>query len=591
MWAGHVRSTLAISLDKEGDIKLGVRAYTSARVGTQHLDHDVVGTNQSQSFPYSPSGHLRQNRFFVEAEFSHDLQPLLRKGVGPLALLNDLPFKISLLRYKLVYRGEGEGIYDYGPSEYRTAEAFRKLPPVFGIQPPILLLRQRLRDKATVRNRLFQAFVDLQVSDLFLRIGRQILVWGETDAFRLLDNINPLDASFGGFLIPLDERRVPLDMLRANYYFGTFGPISEAYLEGFLSVDDTVGYQPGVPQGSPWGLQNDSTPNPAILKVHVKPSQTFHDARGGAQFKFNAPLPFVGEGTFGIAHYYTYLDTPRVQTFVRPGFPVGFNFTYDVSGREEPLQYKVRAVQTAPQVQITGATATFVIPAHLARRVHLGGEPVIRTELAYFRNQPRHTQIQLDPFAFTAPGNVCHSGVIVEGEQGPECTGGRLDGDSWNFVLGIDMNQYIRWLNPRNSFFFSTQFFYKHLMHTPTPRRVPGYDQFMQREVLPVAEHVYDPTGGQSPSENIFIRNPADQILQTLAVSTSYRSGTVNPDLTLFYDWTGSFVAVAGVTLLRDPFRFRVEYNFLEAGKLKGASGTSLLRDRDNILFQLEYVI
>ena len=46
------------------------------------------------------------------------------------------------------------------------------------------------------------------------------LAWGETDVFRLLDNINPLDNSFGGFLVPLDERRVPLDMLRISYQIG-----------------------------------------------------------------------------------------------------------------------------------------------------------------------------------------------------------------------------------------------------------------------------------------------------------------------------------------------------------------------------------
>jgi hypothetical protein len=66
---------------------------------------------------------------------------------------------------------------------------------------------------AVFRNRLFQAYLETQVSNLMVRFGRQILSWGQTDAFRLLDNINPIDNSFGGFLVPLDERRVPLDML------------------------------------------------------------------------------------------------------------------------------------------------------------------------------------------------------------------------------------------------------------------------------------------------------------------------------------------------------------------------------------------
>lgn len=588
-WGGCPQAVRAISLDQRGEMQLGVRSYTAARIGTEHLDHDDVGPKVSQSFPYSPAGHLRQHRFFVEAEFGHDLNRLRQEGIGPFRLLNDLPFGISMFRYKLVYRGEGEGIYDYGPREYRTADRFVKdLKPMFGIKPEILLLRQRLRRFGVQRHRLFQAFVDLQVADLFLRFGRQIVAWGETDAFRLLDNINPLDASFGGFLISLDERRVPLDMLRGNYYVGSLGPVSEAYVEGFIAVDDECGHAPAVPQGSPWGLQNDSTPNPALLKVHKRPAASLESARGGGLFKFNAPLPGLGEGTFSIAHYYTYLDTPRVQTFVRPTFPYGQRFEQPVPGRSQPMYYLVRAVQTAPRVQVTGAAATFVLPAHLARRIRLGGEPVFRTEMAYMKNQPRHTQFQLDPFVYANGG--CAHGFRVAGKQGEECTGGRITGDSWNFAMGIDMNQYLRRLNPTNSFFLSTQFFYRHVSGTPKRKFDAGFN-LTQREVLPVPEYLRGPGGAGAPAEQVFVRHPADQLLQTLMISTSYRSGTVNPNLTLFYDWTGTFVAVPAVTFVRDPFRFTVEYDYLEASRLKGASGTSLLRDRDNVLFQLEYVI
>src|SRR5437879_13423223 len=90
-----------------------------------------------------------------------------------------------------------------------------------------------LRRIARQRHRFFLGYVDFEKGPVFLRVGRQILAWGETDVFRLLDNINPLDSSFGGFLIALDERRVPLDMLRASYRLGQLGPLSDAFLEGF----------------------------------------------------------------------------------------------------------------------------------------------------------------------------------------------------------------------------------------------------------------------------------------------------------------------------------------------------------------------
>jgi hypothetical protein len=181
-------------------------------------------------------------------------------------------------------------------------------------------------------------------------------------------------------------------------------------------------------------------------------------------------------------------------------------------------------------------------------------------------------------------------------------------------VLGIDTNQWIRFLNPRQTFFISTQFFYKHLngavkrgplgvMTDPEtgqrrgcdPRRDAGCIDLgvSNGEVLPVPEF-----GKESPQlpgagagQSVLVHNPVDQYLQTLLIATSYFSGQVTPSLTLFYDWSGGFVAIPQVMFSRDPFRFIISYNYLVASRLKGASGVSLLRDRDNLLFQLEYVI
>src|SRR4030095_7760756 len=99
-----------------------------------------------------------------------------------------------------------------------------------------------------------RVYLQAEIGKLFLRFGRQILSWGETDVFRLLDNINPLDNSFGGFLVPLDERRVPLDMLLVNYHFGDIGPFSEVWAEAYAAIDNAVGFDPGIPERSAWSL-------------------------------------------------------------------------------------------------------------------------------------------------------------------------------------------------------------------------------------------------------------------------------------------------------------------------------------------------
>ena len=143
------------------------------------------------------------------------------------------------------------------------------------------------------------------------------------------------------------------------------------------------------------------------------------------------------------------------------------------------------------------------------------------------------------------------------------------------------------------TFFISTQFFYKHIKDNPSDSVLP---------VTAVNIIPEDPKagGGRQPNasnkvygaiEPIFVHQQTDQFLQTLLISTSYRSGTINPSLTLFYDWSGSIVYIPSVTFIHDPFRFTMQYDILDSGGLRGNSGTSLLRDRDNILFQLEYVI
>lgn len=83
--------------------------------------------------------------------------------------------------------------------------------------------RRWARELRAANVRLFEWYFNITKGPLFIRLGRQNLSWGESDAFRLLDQINPLDSSFGGFLTSLDERRIPLNMLRAQWSFGTGG--------------------------------------------------------------------------------------------------------------------------------------------------------------------------------------------------------------------------------------------------------------------------------------------------------------------------------------------------------------------------------
>jgi len=571
-----VATARAISLDKEGDIKLSMRAYTNVRLGTEATDKLVTSVQDSQTFPYSPAGHVRQQRSLLDLELDHNLKSLISRGAGPFVLFDYLPFKFKTLSYHLEYRGEFDTIYDFGPDEYSTAEQYYRIAPnpVTGNQVNVPAERQRLRHVASTRNRLFQAYVEGTVGNLFMRFGRQLLAWGETDGFRLLDNINPIDNGFGGFLISLDERRMPLDMLRLQYFIGQMGPISEAFVEAYGAIDTTVSWDPGIPNGSPWGLPNVNVPSPSSRSFRYDPTRTFDDARGGARLVFNA-----WDATFSVAQYWTNVDTPGIQVLVPPGFPVSFDpATYP---HAFPDNYQVHTAQNAPKVMITGASTTFAIPKFYS---------VVRSEFAYFNDEPRFTQRGLDPFLFQYLDS--DNNLIADPAVRAQRTTGGLDrGDSLNFVLGYDMNQYIRFLNPNQTFFFTTQFFYRHLLNAAKREQIPGFP-VEDGEVQPVVGKLVSPgIFGGAPAEPMYVKQDTDQLLQTLSVATSYRSGMINPVFTIFYDWSGALLYQPGVTIIRDPFRFAIDYSIIDAHTLKGNSGLSLYKDRDNVQFRIEYVI
>lgn len=636
----------AVSLDDRDEIKVGMRSYVNARVGTQGTENEFdFGefrpgesgiTQKSKTFPYSPAGHLRQNRFFVEVEWKHDIDRLREEGFGPLGMLNHLPVRIRNLQYGLTYRGEGDGLYDWGPSEFRTAEQWELCPdndvrgcisrnPATGAFPDVAQLRKDLRHRSVHRSRLFQAYIEADVGKrTWFRLGRQILSWGETDAFRLIDNINPIDSSFGGFLVSLDERRMPLDMLRTIYRIGDIGPLYETFLEAYVAIDNSVGYDPGTPSGSPWALPNTGVPGANTQSKRVTPSRSISDARGGARFAFSA-----GDGTFSLAHYYTYLDIPSIRTSVLPYFP-NKTGTVDENTAFDDV-YSVRAVQKAPLTQITGATMTFALPDLYS---------IVRGEFAFFHDEARFTQSQLDPFIYHFYGNVKDLGApneeglrFVKDDSAPlalinpsvlrkacfkkangqandtdedlcRLDGGRRTGDSLKMVVGWDTNQFIRFLNPNQSFFITTQFFYQHLLgykdRSPYQRTLSDgrvvQERFVQDgEVLPVTEFdTYVPQSGVDTFgavEPNLISQPQNTFLHTLLIATQYRSGTIQPSMTFFYDWGGATVFVPAVTFSQDPFRFSVDYSILTSSRLKGGSGVSLVRDRDTVQFRFEYVI
>ncbi len=90
-----------------------------------------------------------------------------------------------------------------------------------------------------------ELYFDVGFDDTQVRIGKQQIVWGKTDAFRMQDIINPLDLGIASIFLPLEERRIPQLAIDVTQGLGNLGPIQDASLEFVWVVDRFTPVQVG----------------------------------------------------------------------------------------------------------------------------------------------------------------------------------------------------------------------------------------------------------------------------------------------------------------------------------------------------------
>jgi hypothetical protein len=431
--------------DERREMSLSGFAYTRA---TWALSNDKIGNYKG----LWQRGNLVQHRNFVTLEWRHKLDRVSREfpTLGPFFQflnLNDFDYYLNM-------RFEYDGVWEWGgnkPARLRQggtnhqAKYFgaqkEKYPGQFARAVEFQFETSRRRIKEASWNlRLYEAYVNITKGPLFLRIGRQNLSWGETDGFRLLDQINPLDNNFGGFLTSLDERRIPLNMIRAQWDFGVVGPIFDLTLEGFYSIDNKTAATTAL-SGSFWTLANGSsaftvgrTPcgDPFFrskdfpvkgkgLRCSLRaagPHSSLEDGRGGARI-----IGTIRDFTFSLAHYYTWSDLPYVRVGIISPTPT--HLLWDLNGLGNPaltpvtnpwgandptvglggpgtpggifantqaaLERNIRTVVNSKRVQITGASLAF--PLNALASLFVGPDhplhyayTTIRSEVAYFRD-------------------------------------------------------------------------------------------------------------------------------------------------------------------------------------------------------------
>ena len=297
--------------------------------------------------------------------------------------------------------------------------------------------------------------------EINFRIGRQQVVWGRTDLFRVLDQVNPIDFSIQSIYEEFEDSRIPLGIFSAEYRAGAVGAFDDLNLQliwNFEKFRPNVLGQGGQPYNillagdlfralkNCWdngctvsnfatGLVPDgnlATDFPpyviGIRDIHL-PGWDFD--QGGVRLEG----VFRGVGfSINALTFYSQLPSlrggiPAVNPFLAPG--AGHPIVPDPT--EVGGIFKTRPFLPAfdihfPRVTLVGASADFYI------------DPV----KSAFRVEVAHTSGE--EFADTSKTRLYSESDVVR------------------WVIGWDRPTYFRWLNPKRTFLLSAQVFGQHLL-------------------------------------------------------------------------------------------------------------------------------
>ncbi|MDJ0865008.1 MAG: hypothetical protein QNK03_02795 [Myxococcota bacterium] len=174
---------------------------------------------------------------------------------------------------------------------------------------------------------LREAYADLEFFDsrLWLRLGKQSIVWGKTELFRTTDQFNPVDLALAT-LPDLEEQRIPQWALRGVWSFWSVGPFQDLRLEVAANFDDfepnDIGrcgeaYTVNVACNKTTGLFFHGLTGFGLVGED-RPDDPWEDIKGlevGARVEFR-----LGRFSMQISNFYGYEDTPyadRVWTYER----------------------------------------------------------------------------------------------------------------------------------------------------------------------------------------------------------------------------------------------------------------------------------
>ncbi|MBI3782543.1 MAG: hypothetical protein HY270_03980 [Deltaproteobacteria bacterium] len=470
-WRGVLRSALVLGC-------LAACAAAPAWATSKYGPLEVSGNFETQNLVQNSRAselHFIQNRNTFRLRVDWDW---LEKG----KLINkiNVPFLESSKLYVL-YRGVYDGFYDIAPGGLVHGQT--RFDDMVGGSINNVPHDQRTAMKW--ENTLREAYVDAKVKDypVSLRIGRQQVIWGESDQFRIMDIWNPLDITWHFQQESWDNIRVPLWLAKGLWDIGQIGPLSNSFLEVVYNPFD---FQPGIKAAflpQPWAL-----PFPDPLRTGQV--QAGAVVGGTAGFLLSPRFDLQGTSLRKGNFERNPQDASEVGTrfhFVTPqGVEMSADYLYGRGrgvGAASPFAVKIeklslpfKSTDHPPSIGrfSDGTNSQPVAPIDVQAEVvhpymHIFGltgnyfegdftNTVWRFETAYAMGEPYQT-IEEDKRVIVRYSDGVPAGSPKNPNRSPL---GYTRRDIWTGMIGFDRPTWIRWLNSKATWFITGQVFWNY---------------------------------------------------------------------------------------------------------------------------------
>ncbi|MES3015371.1 MAG: DUF1302 family protein [Pseudomonadota bacterium] len=294
----------------------------------------------------------------------------------------------------------------------------------------------------------------LQLDDgkqLFLKIGKQQVVWGRTDLFRVLDVINPVDYSRNNIYDELQDIRIPMWIAQAEWRLGGSENLQERNFQVVWNFD----------KFRPNNLGQCGSPN-VILDAGCffrGLNNLWENGGTVSNFANVGPGTFLstdfGPGQIGLRSVKLpkwSLKNTQLGLKYEGVTPNGLSFSLNALTYRSQLP-SLRGGKGA-QNPFTGETRTDA----------QGGWPYL---IAFDLHYPRVNLIggSMDFEWEQADAAVRVEAAYTSGEEFPNSLKRELysENNVFRTVLGFDRPTFIPWINPNRTTLISAQLFYQHI--------------------------------------------------------------------------------------------------------------------------------